>query len=186
MFFVGCEEKIVEEAEVKPYNVGDIIVLKGVEGGERKLKRIKGGFELVGNEKKLLMIDFFGTFCPPCQKEAQELTKLQVKHNKDLSLIGLTYLEDVSDEYVVDNFAQKYGGHYFISNNSKINARIAQSVIKDISYPQGIQLPFKVLINKGKYEVLTDVWEGEKDTKFYIGSVSTSVIEQDMKKILAK
>ncbi len=184
--FMGCSEKNSDEIseEIKPYGEGEIVVLKGVEGGERKLKRLKHGFELIGGEKKILMIDFFGTFCPPCQKEASSLTYLQIRYSDNFSLIGLTYFEDVKDDYVVESFSQKYGAHYFISNNELTNKRIAKTIKNDIEYEHVIQLPFKVVLKNGSYEVLSDVWEGKSDTKFYIGDVGVKTIESDLKKLL--
>lgn len=184
---MGCSQKPKEESKVgvKSYKTGDIILLKGVEGGEKRLKRVEGGFILEGEKDKLLMIDFFGTFCPPCKKEAPSLTKLQIKNSNDFVLIGLTYLESVTDEYVVENFANKYGAHYFIAN-TKDSSRIAQSIIEDISYPQSIQLPFKVLLKNGVYQTLTDVWYKKSDTKFYIGDVGVEVMQKDIDKILGK
>lgn len=188
---LGCSKKDekdekVETTEVKPYKVGDIITLKGVEGGERKLKRVKGGFEIVDNKDKILILDFFGTFCPPCKQEAPELTEFQIKYSKSVSLIGLTYFEDVKDGYVVENFSNKYNAHYFISNNKQTNKRLAASVIEDIKYPQALQLPFKVVIKDGKYQILKDVWYNKSDTKFYIGAVGVNNIKEDIDKILKK
>ncbi len=180
--FFGCESK-EGTVEIKPYKVGDIITLKGVEGGEKKLKRIKGGFEIMGDEKSILMFDIFGTFCPPCQSEATNLTALQVKYAGKLSIIGLTYLEDVDDKYVVENFSDKYNAHYFISNSPK-NARIVETIVADIGYPRAVQLPFKVVLKNGKYQILKDVWEGKSDTKFYLGDVGIKTIEEDLRKIL--
>lgn len=182
--FFGCESK-QEVKVVKPFNVGDIVVLKGVEGGEKRLKRVDGGFEIVGEEKKVLMFDIFGTFCPPCQEEAPNLTLLQVDFSEKFLIVALTYLEDVTDQYVVENFSDKYNAHYFISN-SKDNDRIVMTIAQDIKYPQAIQLPFKVVLKNGKYQTLKDVWEGKDDGKFYLGNVGLGVIKEDLEKILAK
>ncbi len=186
--FVSCEQKTSHEViieDVKSYKQGDIITLKGVEGGERKIKRLKNGFELVGDEKKIIIFDFFGTFCPPCQKEARELTNLQINQSDEISLIGLTTYEDVSDEDVVENFAQKYNAHYFISNDKMQNQRLQKTITSDISYPQAIQLPFKVVLKNAKYQILSDVWDGKKDVKYYIGDVGIKTIKKDLEKIKA-
>lgn len=182
--FFGCEDKQLIK-EVKPYKVGDIVVLKGVEGGEKRIKRVEGGFVLVGDEEKVIMFDIFGTFCSPCQKEAPNLTALQMEFSDKLAIIGLTYLEDVSDEYVVENFSVKYSGHYFIAN-SKQNDRIVKSITDDIKYPQAVQLPFKVVLKNGKYQILKDVWEGKEDTKFFLGDVGAKTIREDLEKIFKR
>ncbi len=185
LVFFGCSEKGAQTKSVQALKTGDIIELKSVNGGVKKLKRLKNGFEIVGQEDKLLMLDFFGTFCPPCQKEAANLTKIQADFSKDLVLIGLTSFEDVSDKYVVENFVDKFGAYYFIAN-SKQNEQIAKAVLKDIAYLQPMQLPFKVLLKSGKYQVLTDVWSHKEDTRFFIGDVGEKTIRDDLKKVLGR
>ncbi len=185
LLFVACGEKQEEAKIIESYKKGDIITLKGVEGGERKLKRVDGGFKLIDGDGKVLIVDFFGTFCPPCQKEADPLTRYQIDNIDKVSLIGLTMFEDVSNKHVVENFCQKYGAHYFISNDTLTHKRLAKSIKEDISYVKAMQLPFKVLIVDGKYQVIKDVWEGKKNNKFYIGAVGLKTIEDDVKKYLA-
>ncbi len=181
LFLSSCSQKEKEQEQVS-IKIGDVISLKSVSGESKKLKRIKGGFELVGEEDKLLMFDFFGTFCPPCRQEASDLTRFQVKNAKSLVLLGFTSFENVSDKYVLDHFADKYGAYYFIAN-SKQNAQIAKLVLEDIAYPQAMQLPFKVLLKKGVYQTLTDVWGGTSGVKFYIGGIGTDVMQKDIDRI---
>ncbi len=181
LVFLGCEKK--DDAVLKTgFKTGDIITLKGVEGGEKKLKRLENGFELVGDKNKIVMLDIFGTFCPPCQNEAPNLTALQIEKSDKLVIIGLTYLEDVDDEYVVENFSDKYNAHYFISN-SKQNEKIVQNITEDIGYEKAVLLPFKVVLKNGKYQTLKDVWEGKSGLKFYVGDVGINTIKSDLKAI---
>ncbi|PID47675.1 MAG: thioredoxin [Proteobacteria bacterium] len=187
LVFSACSDKPKEEQHYieKLYKRGDVIVLKGVEGGVKKLKRLDRGFEIVGEEDKILMLDFFGTFCPPCQKEASALTALQIDFSDKMTMIGLTSFEEVSDKYVVENFSNKYGAHYFIANSKK-NARIAKSVLEDIAYLDPMQLPFKVVLKNGKYQILKDVWYGKDDGRFYIGDVGIKTIREDLEKLIGK
>lgn len=190
LIFIGCtqkenDEQIVTENAVIPYQTGDIITLKGVEGGEKKLKKTKDGFVLLGEENKILMLDIFGTFCPPCQEEAPNLTAYNIQNSDNFVLIGLTYLENVDDKYVVDNFSNKFNGHYFITN-SKNNPKLVASIVKDIDYKSAILLPFKVVLKNGIYQELTDVWEKKEGIKYYVGNVGMDVIKNDMNKILNK
>lgn len=154
-------------------------------GSEIVLLRKHGGFVLEGDESKILILDIFGTFCPPCQKEAASLTNFQLKHDKDVLLIGFTYLESVTDEYVVDNFATKYNAYYFIVN-SPDNDKMVNTITSDIEYKQAVQVPFKVVLKDGKYQNVTDVYGGVLDNKYYIGEIATEVIEKDIEKIKAQ
>lgn len=185
LFFVGCSDDKIADGPliIEPYKNGDKIVLKNIHGGSKTLLRVDDGFVIEGEENKVLMLDIFGTFCKPCQDEAPALTDLQLRKSEEFILIGLTHLEEVSDEYVLEQFAQKHGAYYFIAN-SQANAKIAETITQDINYKQALQVPFKVVLKDAKYQVVTDVWEGGLDTKFYIGKIDTKIIEEDLVRIM--
>lgn len=179
--FVGCG---VEEgsAEKPTYKNDDKIELTSVVGSKITLLRKNGGFVLEGDESKILILDIFGTFCQPCQIEAPNLMNFQLKNDKDVLLIGFTYFESVSNQYVIDNFSSKYNAYYFIVN-SPDNEKMVNTITKDIKYNKSLQVPFKVVLKDGQYQKLTDLYEGNPENKFYIGAVGTEVIEQDIKKM---
>ncbi|MBE0496217.1 MAG: TlpA family protein disulfide reductase [Campylobacterales bacterium] len=182
----GCMTDKPEDGpapRLKPYEVGEKIVLQNVHGGSKTLVRTEKGFVVEGEEHKVVMVDIFGTFCQPCKEEAPHLTDLQLRRNGEFVIIGLTHLEEVSDDYVRENFTGRYNAYYFIANG-KENARIAQSVTDDIGYKSALQVPFKVMLKDGKYQHITDVWEKKPDNLYYIGKIDTAVIEQDLNKIL--
>jgi thiol-disulfide isomerase/thioredoxin len=185
LFFVGCSGEKMADGPliIEPYKNGEKIVLQNVHGGSKTLLRTNDGFVIEGEEDKVLMLDIFGTFCKPCQEEAPALTDLQLRKNDEFILIGLTHLEEVTDEYVLEHFAQKYGAYYFIAN-SQDNAKIAETITQDIGYKQALQVPFKVVLKDAKYQYVTDVWEGRPDTQFYIGKIDTKIIEEDLMRIV--
>lgn len=180
-----------EEAQDGPaqrlasYETGEKIVLAGVNGGSKTLVRTENGFVVEGEEEKVLMIDIFGTFCQPCREEAPHLTDMQIRRNDDFVIVALTHLEDVSDEYVRENFSGKYNAYYFIANSAH-NARIAQAVTDDIDYKQVLQVPFKVMLKNGEYQHITDVWENKRGNQYYIGKIDAKVIEEDLNAILER
>lgn len=129
------------------------------------------------------MLDIFGTFCPPCQKEAPALMQYQLDNADKFVLVGLTHFENVSDEYVKSNFAQKYNAYYFIANDNALNDRIAEQIIADIGYNHEIALPFKVVLKDGKYQSLTDVDSGRYGVKYYLGGINWQDMKADLDKI---
>ena len=140
--FSGCsEEKVVNDFEFKEFEEGEQITLQSVMDKQLVLVRQKGGFVILNDEKKVLMVDIFGTFCAPCKEEAPHLTQLWRKNADKFTLIGLTHFESVSDDEV-RNFANNYGAFYFISNQ-KQNERLVKQILKDINYQNMEQLPFK-------------------------------------------
>ncbi|OCX42157.1 thioredoxin [Campylobacter ornithocola] len=180
----SSEEKIENDFAFAEYKIGDEILLRSVNGGEKTLVRTQNGFVVKGEEDKILMFDFFGTFCTPCQEEATHLTSLWQKNADSFIIIGLSHFENVSDQAVKD-FAIKYGAYYFLSN-SKENDRIVAQALKDINYQNMEQLPFKVVLKNGIYQDLTDFWNKDSKSfvKYYLGKVSTQTMQEDITRIL--
>lgn len=183
--FSGCsEEKVVNDFEFKEFEEGEQITLQSVMDKQLVLMRQNGGFVILNDEKKVLMVDIFGTFCAPCKEEAPHLTQLWRKNADKFTLIGLTHFESVSDDEV-RNFANNYGAFYFISNQ-KHNERLVKQILKDINYQNMEQLPFKVVLKNGVYQSVQDFWSKGKKVNFYLGKVPTSLMEEDLRGILGQ
>lgn len=179
--FIGCGAE--DGSPIKEtYKDGDKIQLQSVVGSKLTLLRKNGGFIVEGSEDKILILDIFGTFCVPCQEEASHLMDFQLKNDKDVLLIGLNYLEAVTDEYVRENFSSKYNAYYFIVNSEK-NEKIVNTIQEDIQYNVSVQVPLKVVLKNGKYQNVTDIYEGNPENKFYLGKIEIDVIQKDIDRI---
>lgn len=187
LLFLGCGSESSSTPAVKEtYKEGDKVEIKSVAGAKITLLRKNGGFVLEDDESKIILIDIFGTFCVPCQEEAPSLMDFQLQNSDDVMLIGLNYFEEVSDEYVVENFAAKYNAYYFITNSPK-NKKIVETIVQDIAYKGTLQVPFKVVLKDGKYQKLTDIYNASNlENKFYIGKVGLDIIQKDIDKLTAK
>ncbi|MDR0761951.1 MAG: TlpA family protein disulfide reductase [Campylobacteraceae bacterium] len=184
LLMFGCTDKEDIIPKSSALKVGESIELTSVHSAKIKIKRVEGGLIQEGKENAVLIIDIFGTFCEPCKKEAPALMNLQLKHISNMTLIGLSYFEDVDEKYIIENFAKPYNAYYFIAKNSPANKALADTVTEDIKYKSLISLPFKVVLKDGKYRNVTDIWENKTDNKYYIGAVDTAVIEKDLERIL--
>ncbi|MDD3324812.1 MAG: TlpA family protein disulfide reductase [Sulfurospirillaceae bacterium] len=184
LFFVACggEKQSSTPLAKEVYKDGDKIELKSVTGSKVTLLRKNGGFVIEGEEGKIILVDIFGTFCTTCQDEAPALMDYQLQNANDIFVLGLNYFEEVSDEYVVENFSSRYNAYYFISN-AKENTKIINTILEDIAYKQTLQVPFKVVIKNGKYQTVTDIYSSNPNNKFYIGKVDLKIIEDDIDKI---
>lgn len=180
-FFIGCgEDSKPLVASVKEiYKEGEKVELKSVAGAKITLIRQAKGFVIEGSEDKIILIDIFGTFCAPCQEEAPSLMDFQLQNSYDVFLVGLTHLEEVSDEYVVENFAARYNAYYFISNSPQ-NKKIVDTIVHDIGYKSSVQVPFKVVLKEGDFQKVTDIYGANPENKFYIGKVPLAVIQKDI------
>lgn len=186
LLFLGCGSETSSAPAVKEtYKDGDKVELKSVSGAKLTLLRKNGGFVIEDDESKVVLIDIFGTFCVPCQEEAPSLMDFQLQNSDDVMLLGLNFFEEVSDEYVVENFAAKYNAYYFITNSPK-NKKLVETIVQDIQYKGTLQVPFKVVLKAGKYQNVTDVYGTNPENKFYIGKVDLDIIQKDIDKLTAQ
>ncbi|ENR0323500.1 redoxin domain-containing protein [Campylobacter upsaliensis] len=182
LFMACASEDVKNELDFKEFALGEKVLLRSVNGGEKTFLRKEKGFVIEGEEDKILMFDFFGTFCQPCKEEALELSKLWQNNSKHFVIIGLSHFEEVSDEEVL-KFAKDYNAFYFLSNSKEKDRLIAQ-ILKDISYQNMEQLPFKVVLKDGVYQNVSDFWNKGKKVQFYLGKVPSELIQEDINTIL--
>lgn len=91
-------------AEVKVLPDFDVRTL---DGGSIKLSDLRG---------KVLVIDFWATWCPPCRKEVPHLARLEEAHrDRGLKVLGL-HIDDRgrSSSEMIREFAQQYGINYTV------------------------------------------------------------------------
>ena len=182
LFMACASEDVKNELDFKEFTLGEKVLLRSVNGWEKTFVRKKKGFVIEGEEDKILMFDFFGTFCQPCKEEALELSKLWQNNSKHFVIIGLSHFEEVSDEEVL-KFAKDYNAFYFLSNSKEKDRLIAQ-ILKDISYQNMELLPFKVVLKDGVYQNVSDFWNKGKKVQFYLGKVPSELIQEDINTIL--
>jgi thiol-disulfide isomerase/thioredoxin len=60
---------------------------------------------------KVILVNFWATWCPPCRQEIPELVELQEKYKNRLQIIGVSMDEDASPQEV-NAFAAKAGINY--------------------------------------------------------------------------
>ena len=84
------------------------------EAPDFKLATIGGEeFYLSDYKGKVVMLNFWGTWCPPCRKEIPDLVNLQAKYNKDgLEIVGITLNSGSAAE--IQKFADKRKMNYTI------------------------------------------------------------------------
>ncbi len=129
-----------------------------------KLQDIKGNaIQLSSFKGKVIILDFFATWCPPCRQEIPDFIALQEEYkDKDFVMIGvsLTPLDDVKP------FTEKLGINYTVLIGDD-KAESAYGPIRSIPTTFVIDKDFKV-------------------AKKYIGFRAKEVFENDVKELLSK
>jgi thiol-disulfide isomerase/thioredoxin len=78
-----------------------------------------GAFKLSDYRGKVLVVDFWATYCPPCVRQVPQLAELSKKYrDKGLEVIGLT-ADDRADQEQVVEFLKKAGADYIVGYDNQ-------------------------------------------------------------------
>ncbi len=184
--FAGCEdkEKISQEvitssqqttAQAKAKPAIPTFNLKVVNGNAIKIiADFEKGWKFEGLENKVVLLNFFGTWCPPCKAEIPHLNDIRSKLGNDFEIVGVDIGPrggGVTTMEVIKEFIETFEIKYPVSiggDNGKL-----YSALRELN-PNG-SIPFMVLLNK----------KGEYVTH-YVGMVPQEMLEGDINKLLGK
>ena len=169
LFWSGCSSETKKNEEKvsvsKEASKTEPITLKSIDGKEIIVTPTEKGFTFSGYENKIVLVNFFATWCPPCKAETPHLNNLQEKYKENFVIISVLLEENKSNEEIVS--FMKYHNAKFIITNGPENYKFAQKVggVKNI--------PLMFLYDKtGNYST------------HYVGAIPEEMIDADIKKVL--
>jgi len=151
----GCSDKekiddnVVADETVQEQPL--VFNLKTSDGKDLKVTAKKEGWVFHGYENKVVLLNFFGTWCPPCKAEIPHLLNIrkQLKENFEVIAIDVGKRDggyNTQDE--LNAFIKKFGITYPLVTGSE-NQKLF-SAVSDLN-PSG-SIPFMLLFNKkGKF-----------------------------------
>ena len=76
-------------------------------------------FKLADYRGKVIVVDFWATYCPPCVRQVPELAKLNNRYrDRGLVVVGLTS-DDKEDQSKVTEFLKKAGADYVVGYDNR-------------------------------------------------------------------
>lgn len=139
-----------------------------------KLATIDGKeFYLSDFAGKVIMLNFWGTWCPPCRKEIPDLISLHTKYNKDgLEVIGITLNSGSAKD--IKKFANSKDMNYTLLTDLGNDETISVTNLYGQTIGQPISsIPTTLIIDRAGYIV-----------KGYLGARSEEVFYNDLKEFL--
>ena len=170
--FTGCGDKDkTEENTVTQVNKEIIPQFNFITttGKAITISAHKDGWKFTGLENKVVLLSFFGTWCPPCKAEIPHLNNIKSKLEKNFEILavdvgprsgGLNSKEHLAD-FIVE-FDLKY---------PVISGEVAKKLFAAVSElnPNG-SIPFMILFNKqGQY------------VKYYVGMQAEEMLYNDIR-----
>jgi thiol-disulfide isomerase/thioredoxin len=95
----GAEQAVIRL--IRDPDAAPVFAVKGMDGNAVSLEAARG---------KVVLLNFWATWCGPCRMEVPDLVELQNKYKDRLQVIGLVV--DDPDESAVRTFAKTYGVNY--------------------------------------------------------------------------
>lgn len=169
LFFTGCDSKDNGENKVQTEQPDRKTEFQ-LETADKQIVNISltsDKIVLKDNPNKLVLLNFFATWCPPCKAEIPNLIQLQNEYKNDLVIVSIL-LEDMKTDEELQKFIKNFDINYTVTNSFE-NFDLAKSLggIKSI--------PTMFLVDK----------DGNIFQK-YVGLVPSEMMEIDIKKVLSK
>ena len=139
------------------------------------LRTVQGElFKLSENRGKVIMLNFWGTWCGPCRREIPDFNKLHAKYQKDgLEIVGVTLTSGSSKNILefMKDWNMEYTVLTDIDNNEtqKVTSDYGRAIGKPIT-----GIPTTLIIDQEGYIV-----------KGYIGPRSEEVFYKDLQPLLS-
>ncbi|MDX4027846.1 TlpA family protein disulfide reductase [Aliarcobacter skirrowii] len=115
IFFTACENKPKEEIkkveEFKKYS------LKTTDNSTINITLKDNKILLENSDNKIVLLNFFTTWCPACKAQFSNLVKLQDIFQNDIIIVGVL-LEDLKSDEELLQFITKYDINHPITNSS--------------------------------------------------------------------
>lgn len=171
LLFTGCDSKdenipkdTIKNAIAKE-NSTFFVDLQTTNNEIIKAKISKNKIEFENMNNKVVLLNFFATWCPPCKAEIPHLNALVKKYPNDFEIVAVLLEKNKTNEELMA-FIEEFNIHYKITHSSN-NYLLEQAVggVKSI--------PTMYLLNK----------QGEIKQK-YIGIVLEEMLEIDIKKAM--
>jgi thiol-disulfide isomerase/thioredoxin len=142
----GCNKKEDHLKETKQNNQNEKIDKKSVDNNKSTTKETKqnvlhmvgsdgkkyelfanyDGIKFKGYEGKVLILDFFATWCPPCRAEIPHLVHLQEKYKDKIQIFSIL-MEENKDNLELEEFIKEFKINYPVLN-SKENFFLSQAL----------------------------------------------------------
>lgn len=173
LIFQGCSEEKTESQEVNSMVSKNEYVLTSLKNEQFIITKKDEGFVLEGAEGKVVILDIFATWCPPCRAAASHLSSLQSKYKDDLVIIGLSVEDGITNAKLAE-FKEEHSAEYVLVDSKMATRRLISELATTLELGARFPIPTMALYIDGKL------------INHYVGAVEEEFIDSDIKRALGK
>lgn len=176
LLLTGCNEKEKIEDSVVPatevVQKAPEFNLKTSDGKNIKITAEEKGWSFQGYENKVILLNFFGTWCPPCKAEIPHLLNIRQKLKDDFEILAIDVGkrgggQNTKEE--LEAFIKEFGVTYPIATGAD-NGKLFGAVSE---LNQAGSIPFMILFNKkGQY---VQYYIGMKPEEMLFNDISQTI-----------
>jgi thiol-disulfide isomerase/thioredoxin len=171
LFFTGCDSKDkneeITETKVQQVEKTTEFQLKTTDNNIIDIKLENDKIIVKNYPNKIVLLNFFATWCPPCKAEVPNLIKLQNDYKNDFVVVSVL-LEEMKTNEEILAFIKEYNINYTVINSPE---------------------SFDLVKNLGGIKSIPTMYLLDKNSKIfqkYVGLVPNEMMEIDIKKVLER
>lgn len=149
-------------------NITATFDMKDTDGNSFKVLQYNDQFITEGYDNKVLIFNFFGTFCPGCKAEIPMLSDLKDKYGEKIQIVGVSVDKGLTIDQLKE-FKDDMGANFSMSvGTDRLRALMCDTL------PEGSchGIPLTVVYSEGKLQTFK---EGFGNDLSYIESIISSV-----------
>ena len=171
LFFTGCDSKDkneeITETKVQQVEKTTEFQLKTTDNNIIDIKLENDKIIVKNYPNKIVLLNFFATWCPQCKAEVPNLIKLQNDYKNDFVVVSVL-LEEMKTNEEILAFIKEYNINYTVINSPE---------------------SFDLVKNLGGIKSIPTMYLLDKNSKIfqkYVGLVPNEMMEIDIKKVLER
>ncbi len=173
----GCgndmKKNTSNNTDIQKKHENNTLTLRFIDSNETvTLQKSPAGLALKESPSRLLLVDLFATWCPPCKAEVPVLSDLQRKLPNKLLVLGVSIEENIDPKQLLQ-FKQEHKATYKIVSPTSANELI-ESVIQHTGMGKRFAIPLLALYKDGKL------------IRYYTGATEEEFLLSDIKQVLGK
>lgn len=172
LIFNSCSKENENNEEANDMLSTNEFVLTGLDKTQYVIKKQNKGFIVKDAKNKVVILDIFATWCPPCRAEASHLASLQKKYKDSLLIIGITVETDIKNSKL-ENFRNENDVNYILVNSDE-NEYLIDAIASELKVGRDFGIPLMAMYKDGKL------------INFYQGVTEEEFIESDIKRALGE